>query len=149
MDVRVYLLKDIARIGMSGEIIKVSEGYARNFLIPNKLGVEVTNQNEKMFANRTKHLEKRGEVIATQTSMLAEKVKSTEIVLRKKMHNDGKLYGAISGSDIVDELAKKGITISKNQIELDKSIKSKGIYDVTIKLSSKLKPTLKVKVVAE
>ncbi len=149
MSVRVYLLKDVEKIGLSGEIIKISEGYARNFLIPKKFGVEVTPDNERFYSSKLKTVEKRKEVIATKTSMLAEKVKDIELVIKKKTHDDGKLYGAIGSNEIVDMLAQKGISISKSQVEFDKSIKSKGVHEVAIRLSSKLKPVLKVKVVAE
>lgn len=149
MSVRVFLLKDVEKVGIAGEIIKASEGYVRNFLVPHKLGVEITPANESSFANRIKVVEHRKEVVASQTSMLAEKVKSTEITLKKKMHDDGKLYGAVAPADIVEALAQKGIAVSKSQVEFDKAIKAKGTHEVTIKLSSKLKPAVKVKIVPE
>lgn len=149
MSIRVFLLKDIEKVGISGEIIKVEEGYARNFLIPRKFAVEVTPENENQFKKQLKVIEQRKEAVATQSSMLAEKVKSTEIVLKRKMNDEGKLYGAIGAAEIVDALRQKGISISKNQVEFDKSIKQKGNFEVIIKLSSKLKPTLKVKVLPE
>ena len=145
---RVFLLKDVEKIGMAGEIIKTSEGYARNFLIPKKLGIEVTPQNEASFVNRVKTIEHRKEVVATKTSMLAEKIKSIELVLKRKMHDGGKLYGSIAAGEIVDLLAQKGVSVSKNQVIFD-TIKTKGSYSVTVKLSSKLQPTLKLKIVPD
>jgi large subunit ribosomal protein L9 len=145
---RVFLLKDVEKIGMAGEIVKTSEGYARNFLIPKKLAVEVTPQNEAQFRNKVKTVEHRKEVVATKTSMLAERIKSIELVLRRKMHDGGKLYGAISAHEVVDLLAEKGVSVAKNQVIFD-TIKTKGNYPVTIKLSSKLQPTLTLKVVPE
>lgn len=149
---KVFLLKDIEKVGISGEIINVSEGYARNFLIPRKLAVELTGDNEKHYLSRVKTVEKRKEVIATKSSMLAESVKDVELVIKRKMHDDGKLYGSINASDIVELLAAlkpKSINVSKNQIEFDKTIKSKGVYEVEVKLSSKLRPKFKLKVVSE
>lgn len=146
---KVFLLKDIEKVGMAGEIVKVSEGFARNYLIAAKLAIEVTDKNIKAFSNRLKVIEKRQQVIESKSSMLAEKVKNTEIIVKRKTHDDGKLYGSISASELVDLLALKGINVSKNQVELDKAIKSKGNYDVTVKLSSKLKPAFKLKVVEE
>lgn len=146
---KVYLLKDVEKVGMAGEIIKTSEGYARNFLIPKKLAVEITKDNERYYLSKLKTVEKRKEVIATQTSMLAEKVKGVELVIKRKMHDDGKLYGSINSGDLVDLLTAKGINVSKNQIEFDKAIKSKGVYEVEVKLSSKLRPKFKLKVVSE
>jgi len=146
---RVYLLKDIERVGMAGEIVKVSEGFARNYLISKKLGLEVTDKNEKNFLGKIRTIEKRKEAILTQTSMLAEKVKSVEITIKRKTHDNGKLYGSINASEIVELLSSKGINISKNQVEFDKLIKSLGTYDVKIKLSSKLQPSFKLKIVQE
>ncbi len=146
---RVFLLKDIQKVGLSGEIVKVSEGFARNYIISKKLGVEVTDKNEKNFLGKVRVIEERKQVISTQTSMLAEKVKNTEITIKRKTHDNGKLYGAINPAEIVELLAEKGITVSKSQIELDKSIKSLGVHDVTVKLSSKLKPIFKLKIVQE
>jgi large subunit ribosomal protein L9 len=146
---RVFLLKDVEKVGMAGEIIKVTEGYAKNFLMPRKLGVIITPENESHYQHRTKHIEHRKEVIASNTSMLAEKITSTTVTLKKKMHDDDRLYGSISPAEIVDGLAQKGISISKSQVEFDKSIKTKGTYAVTIKLSSRLKPAVTVRVVSE
>lgn len=149
MSMRVYLLKDIEKVGIAGEIVKISEGFARNYLIPRKLAIEITSENELAFKNRIKTVERRKEAVASQTSMLAEKIKSLEIVLKRKIHDDGKLYGSISPGEIVDALAGKEVSISKSQVEFDKSIKQKGTYEVTIKLSTKLKPKLKVKIIPE
>lgn len=146
---KVFLLKDIEKIGFAGEIIKVSEGFARNYLIAKKLALEVNQSNEKSFLSKIKVVEKRQEAIATQTSMLAEKVKNTEIVIKRKVHDNNKLYGSINNSEISELLALKGINISKSQVELNKSIKTLGNYDITIKLSSKLKPSFKLKIVQE
>jgi large subunit ribosomal protein L9 len=146
---KVYLLKDVPKIGMAGEVLKVADGFGQNFLLPRKLAVEVTAQNESFYAQREKIVEHRKEVVATKTSMLAEKIGSLKLTLKRKMHDDGKLYGAVNALEIVDLLAEKGISVSKSQIDLDKSIKTKGSYEVTIKLSSSLKPTIKLTIIPE
>jgi len=144
---KVFLLKDVEKIGLAGEVLKVKEGFATNYLVPRKLAVILTPKNEKHYLDRVKNVEHRKEVISTKTSMLAEKISSLELKLKCKTHDDGKLYGSVSPADIVDLLAQKGVSISKNQVEFGKSIKSIGTYKVTIKLSSKLKPVLTLKVV--
>jgi len=147
--IKVYLKKDVERIGMAGEIIDVKEGFAMNYLIPRGLGVVVNDSNAQFFKKRERTIEHRQEVISSQTSMLAEKIGAIELVLKKKMHNDGKLYGAISAGDIVDKLAEKGVSVGKNQILFSKTIKSQGSYEVVVKLSSRLQPKIKVTVLAE
>ncbi len=146
---KVYLLKDIEKVGLAGEIIKVSDGFARNNLFPRKLALEVTAEKEEFFKKREKIVEKRQEKIATQTSMLAEKIKSLKLTLKRKIHDDGKLYGSVNPNEIVELLADNGISIAKNQVDLEKSIKEKGTYEVTIKLSSRLQPKLTLNVIAE
>ena len=146
---KVFLLQDIEHVGMAHEIVSVSDGYAQNYLLPRKLGMIVTAENQSSFSKRAKVIEKRHEVIATKTSMLAERIKSLNLTLRRKMHDDGKLYGSINPTEIVDLLSNHGVSIAKNQVELDKSIKAKGTYEVTIKLSSRLQPKVVVTVVPE
>ncbi len=146
---KVFLLKDVEKVGMAGEIISVSDGYGHNFLFPRKLAVEVTAANEASFKNRLKVIEKRTEVLESKTSMLAEKIKATILTLKRKVHDGEKLYGAISSSDIVDLLGEKGISISKSQVMLDKAIKKSGSHTITIKLSSRLQPTVTLKIVPE
>lgn len=145
---KVFLLKDIEKVGLANEIIKVTDGYAQNFLFPRKLAVEITPANESFYKQKVKNVEHRKEVIAEATSMLAEKIKGISLTLKRKVTDDGKLYGAVSPTEVVDLLAENSIPVSKSQIIFEKSIKSTGTYEVTIKLSSRLQPALKLKVVA-
>lgn len=146
---KVYLRKDVKGVGFAGEIVKVSEGYARNFLFPHQLAVEITSSNEAQYLAKIRTVENRKEAIATETSMLAEKIKATTITLKRKVHDDDRLYGSISPADISEALAVQGIKVGKSQILIDKAIKSKGTHSVTVKLSSRLLPTLTVKVLPE
>lgn len=146
---KVFLRKDVEQVGLSGEIITVGDGYGRNFLIPKGLAVEVTPQNEVFYVKRQKNVDNRQTVIATKTSLLAEKINAIKLIIKRKVHDDGKLYGSVNPSEIVDLLAEKNISITKNQIKLEKSIKAKGIYKVIIELTSRLQSTITLEVVAE
>ncbi len=146
---KVFLLKDVERIGMAGQMISVTPGYATNFLFPKKLAVEITPENEKQFLSKIRIVEKHKEVVATKTSMLAEKIKHIELKIKRKMADGDKLYGSISAGDIVDLFAAEGISVAKNQIEFGKSIKTKGLHEFTVKLSSTLKPVCTIKVIPE
>jgi len=147
--VKVFLRKDVEKIGMAGEILKVNDGFARNFLLPRNLAVEITGNNESHFLKQVKNVVKRKEVIESKTSMLAERIKRMNVALKRKLHDDGKLYGAINATEIVEALGKEGVSLSKNQVIFGKSIKSKGTFEVTIKLTSRLKPILKVTIKSE
>ncbi len=146
---KIFLLKDVEKVGLAGEVVKVAEGFGRNFLIAKKLAMEVTPENEHGFKKRVQVIEHRTEVIASKTSMLAEKIKHLELTLKRKMHDGDKLYGAVSPQEIVDLLAEKGVSVSKSQIIFDKSIKTKGLHNIVIKLSSKLQPSIVIKVQPE
>lgn len=146
---KVYLLKDVEKLGLAGQIIKVKEGFAFNYLIPNKLAVIITDANESFYSSKVKHVEHVKEVVSSKTSMLAEKIKGLQLKFKTKVHDNGKLYGAVAASDVVDLLAQEGVSVSKSQIEFGKAIKTTGSYNVTVKLSSKLKPEFMLKVVEE
>ena len=145
----VYLRKDVEKVGLAGEIIKVGDGFARNFLIPKGLAVEITSKNKGDFLAKIRTFENRKEILASQEAMLAEKINSSAITIKKKMHDNGQLYGSISSAEIVEGLARQGITINKNQVELAKPIKEKGSFKVTIKLTSRLQPAVTVTITAE
>ena len=146
---KVFLLKSVEKVGFAGEVIKVTDGYAMNFLIPRKLAIEVTPSNESSFDSRKKVVEHRQEAIATKTSMLAEKIKSLKLVIKRKLHDDDKVYGSVGAAEIVELLAEQGVKVAKNQIELPKSIKAKGNYEVIVKLSSSLQPVVMLSIVPE
>lgn len=145
----VYLRKNVEKVGMAGEIVKVGDGFARNFLFPKGLAVEITTHNKDQYIAKIRQVENRKEVIASQTSMFAETLNSVSITLKRKMHDDGQLYGSINASEVVDALAEQGISINKSQVEFNKSIKSKGTFKVEIKLTTKLRSTITVTVTSE
>ena len=145
----IYLLSDIKGIGIKGEIVKVKEGYADNFIIPRKMGVKVTAKNSEFYNKKAVSLKDRKKVINSNTSILAEKIKGIKLTLKRKMHDDGKLYAAINASEIASLLAKEGINIKKNQVDINKSIKTKGLFSVDIKLTSKIQSKVELKVTAE
>jgi len=146
---KVFLLKDIEKIGFANEVIKVKDGYAKNYLLPHGLAVEVVPGNEKLCQKKTLEVEGRKKALASKTSMLAEKIGKLKITLKRKMHDDGKLYGAVNPSEVVDLLVQEGVKVAKNQIIFDKSIKDRGTYEVVIKLSNLLKPKFSLRISAE
>jgi len=146
---KIFLVKDVEKVGLAGEMVKIPDGFARNFIIPRGLGVEVTKANEQSFSKRIRVVEHRKDVVETKTSMLAEKIRGLRLKIKRKMHDDGKLYGAVSATEIAELLGENGFSISKNQIIIDKSIKAKGVYQVTVKLTARLTPQMTLEVVAE
>jgi len=143
---KLFLIKDVPGVGMANQVVTVSDGFARNFLLPKNIAIEVTPHNEESLCARTRVIEKNKEVVVSKTSLLAEKIKSLKLTLKAKVHDGDKLYGAVASSDIVDLLAAEGIRVVKNQIIFDKAIKTKGVHSVTVKLSNTLKPTFSLKI---
>jgi len=144
----VFLLQNIEKVGLKNEIIKVSDGYAKNFLFPNKLAVQVTSTNEKLYTEKSRKVENRAAIIESTSSILGDQIAKLSLKLKKKMHDNNKLYAAINASEIVDLLKENNVSISKSQVLFDKAIKEKGIFAVTIKLSSKIQPQFKLQVIA-
>ena len=143
----VFLLKDIVQVGLKNEIIKVSDGYAANFLFPKKLAVEVTPANEKLYAAKARVVQNRAAIIESTSSVLGDQIANLNLKLKKKMDGD-KLYAAVGQNEIVDLLKEHNISISKSQVIFDKAIKAKGSFEVTIKLSSKIQPKFTLQVTA-
>jgi large subunit ribosomal protein L9 len=146
---KVFLLQDVDLVGIAHEMVTVSEGFARNFLFPRKLALIVTSENEKSFHKRAAQRNKQETIIEAKTSQLAEKIKALKLTVKRPTHDDGELYAPIRSAEIVELLASKGFSIEKNQVNFDKTIKSTGLYHISIKLSSKLQPLLQLKVIAE
>ncbi|MFH1644096.1 MAG: 50S ribosomal protein L9 [bacterium] len=143
----VYLLKDVENVGLAGQVVKVSDGYAKNFLIPRKLANKIDKANEAFFKSKIKKIEVNKKVLSNKTSMLAEKIKNLHLIIKEKIHDDGKLYGSVSADEIVELLKEKEISVNKKQIDFPKAIKKIGEHKVIVKLSSKLKPEFILKVV--
>jgi len=146
---RIYMLKDVERVGMRGSVVKVADGYAINYLIPKKLAIRVTKADMPFYKNKVVKQKATVQVLSSKAAMLAERIKSLHLSISERVHDDGKLYGAIGADEIVALMKAKDIVITKKQVEFNKSIRTLGEHKVVIKLSSKLKPELILKVVAK
>lgn len=142
----VKLLQDVKNIGLAGQIVKVSEGYARNYLFPRKLACIATAQDTIMVEKQAKRAKIDKELLGSRIASIAEQLEKMHFIIKEKTHDEGKLYGAVNADDIVALLKDKGIAINKKQVEFPKTIRSTGEHTVIIKLSSKLKSEIIVKV---
>jgi large subunit ribosomal protein L9 len=145
--VKVYMLKDVEKVGMAGQILNVSDGYANNYLLPKKFALKIHAKNEEFFAKKLKKQKVGTQILTSKTSMLAERIKSLHLTIKERVHDDGKLYGSVSADEIVALMKEKGFGISKKQVIFGKSIKTVGEHKVSIKLSSKLIPQIILTVV--
>jgi large subunit ribosomal protein L9 len=145
---KVILVKDVKSLGKKGDIINASDGYARNYLFPRGLAQEATDSNLHILNNK-KEAERRQKLAEIEAAQkLAESIKGKEVNLCVKSGENGRLFGAITGKDIADEINKKfNINIDKKKVVVD-TIKQLGTYDVEIKLYPEISTKVKV-VIAE
>lgn len=146
---RVFMLKDVEKVGMAGQIVTVSDGYAANYLFPRKLATLVTEGSVEQVKAKIQKAQVDAQVINSKIGMVAERIKALVVSIKERAHDDGKLYGSVGADEIVELLRAKEITVSRKQVEFEKAIKSIGEHKVTIRLSAKLKPQLTLKVAAQ
>ncbi|RKD22893.1 50S ribosomal protein L9 [Ammoniphilus oxalaticus] len=146
---KVILQKDVKGHGKKGELVEVSEGYARNFLLPRGLAVEATSGNLKSFKQRKKSEEKRKEEEKDQAIQLAEDLKELTIRIPAKTGEGGRLFGAVSSKQIADALKKENLKIDRRKLVLDEPIKTLGVTKVPVKLHPDVTGELNVHVVEE
>lgn len=143
----IILLQDVKALGKKGELVKVNDGYARNFILPKKLGVEATSKNLNDIKLQKANEAKRAQEILEEAKAFAEDLKTKEICVKLKSGNDGKTFGSISTKEIAQAAKEQlGLTIDKKKMHLQEPIRSLGVYNVPIKLHPKVTGELKVKV---
>jgi large subunit ribosomal protein L9 len=145
----VYMLKDVEKVGMAGQVVKVADGYAINFLIPRKLAVKVEKNEASFYSSKVKKTQVEKQVLTSKIAMLAERIRNMHLTIKKRVHDEDKLYGSIGADDIVMLLKEKDVNINKKQVEFTKAIRTVGEHKVIIRLSAKLRPELSLKVTAE
>ncbi len=144
---QVILINDVKGTGKKGEIVNVSDGYARNFLFKNGLAKEAntSNINQNKQQNESNAFHKSVEV--AEAKALAKRLETKTVELAVKCGENGKIFGSITSKEIADELAKQGIKIDKRKILLDSPIKNSGIYTIVAKIYPEI--TAKFKVVVQ
>ncbi|HOA15313.1 MAG TPA: 50S ribosomal protein L9 [Bacillota bacterium] len=134
---KIILLQDVKAIGKKGQVLEVSDGYARNYIIPRKMGIEATPSELKKIDDMKKAAQNRQEREEQQARQVARQLKEGGIVLRVKCGEGGRLYGTVTGSDVAEALKEAmGIEVDKKRIELPEHIKTVGEYEAEVKLMS-------------
>ncbi len=141
---RVILREDIPKLGEAGEVVTVKRGYARNYLIPNKLALEATEGNLKTFKDINRAREARSEKERGVAEVTAQKLAAVRIVIPVEIGNEGQLYGSVTNQMIRDALAEDGIEIERRLIQRASPIKELGTFDVPIRLHRDVEPTIQV-----
>ena len=144
---KIILLQDVKSVGKKGDIIDANDGYARNFLIPKKMGVPANAENMNNLKLQKSNEAKVAQEQLEEAQNFAKELESKEVVLSIKAGEGGRTVGSVSSKEIATAFKEQcGITIDKKKIQLQESIKNFGVYEVKIKLHPKVTGTLKVKV---
>jgi large subunit ribosomal protein L9 len=143
----VILNRDVEKLGKSGSVVRVKEGYARNFLIPNGLAVPLTPQNLKRLEQEKQKRALELEKSRRLAEALRDKLSGLSLTITALSQEEEKIYGSVTAQDIISSLKDEGIEIGKECIVLDEPIKSLGIYEVPVKLHPEVVGQIKVWIV--
>jgi large subunit ribosomal protein L9 len=145
----IILRQSIEDLGKPGDIVKVSAGYARNYLLPRGLAYEATPGNRKRIAMEKARLEAaEGERIKTAQT-LAERLEAVQLTFSARVGDEEKLFGSVTTADIAHQLHAQGFEIEKKQIDLHEPIKTLGVYKIPIRLHAEVKPEIRVWVIKQ
>ena len=145
----VILREFVDKLGKRGEIVKVSSGYARNYLLPRKLALPATEGNKKHVERERKKMDTREAEEKSQAEAIAARLASVDIRIARRVGDTEQLYGSVTSADITEFLKEKGFDVDRRKLILPEPIKTIGEHDVPLKLHRDVTVPLKVKVVKE
>jgi large subunit ribosomal protein L9 len=145
----VILKEDIANLGKIGEVVRVRDGYARNYLLPRGLVLEANKKNLKTFEHHKKIIADQKQKIMRQAQAVGDELNGVSLVIPMKVGEEGKLFGSVTNIHIEKALKAKGLNVDRRKIQLAEPIKVAGDYDVPVRLSADLVVPLKVSVVSD
>ena len=145
----VILREHVDNVGKRGEIVKVADGYARNYLLPRKLALLATDGNKKQIEREREKFEAKESEERKVAEALAGRMGSLEIDIARRVGENEVLFGSVTTADIASALSAKGFEVDRRKLQLHEPIKKLGAFDVPLKLHRDVVATVKVKVVAE
>ena len=145
----VILRENVENLGRIGDVVKVSDGYARNYLVPHGLVVAAEEANIAAIEHHKRSLEKKRASLTASAQELANRLAQVQVTLSRKVGENDKLFGSVTSSDIAEGLKKIGFTVERRWIQLDSAIKALGVHSVTVKLDGDVTAPLKVWVVKD
>ncbi len=146
---QIILREDVSSLGKAGDLVKVANGYARNYLIPRKMAVEATPRNLKALEHEKLLIEHKKRRELKDSESLKEKLESISCTIGVKVGEDDKLFGSVTSMDIEEGLKREGVEIDRRKIELEEPIRTLGVYTVPIKIAPETQAKLKVWVVKD
>jgi len=146
---KVILREDIENLGRAGDIVKVADGYGRNYLIPKRLAVQADVRNVRALEHDRRVIEARAKKTRKSAEELGAKLSSLSLTIPAKAGEEGKLFGAVTSRDIAEALDSAGVTVDRKLVLLPEPIKQVGEYKVKVKAGTDIAPEISVSVVAE
>jgi large subunit ribosomal protein L9 len=147
--VKVILLDDVAKVGRRGEVRDVSDGYARNFLIPKKLALTATAGNLKGLDHIKRQQEAKAGRIKTDAESVRDRIEALVYEERRQASEEGKLFGSVTSQDVVEFLERNQISVERRRVHLDEPIKALGESTVTVRIHPEVTAQLRVNVARE
>ncbi|MEX2177652.1 MAG: 50S ribosomal protein L9 [Gemmatimonadaceae bacterium] len=145
----VILRQAVENLGKPGDVVKVSNGYARNFLLPRGVAFEATPGNLKRIALEKGRLEAAENERRTAAQALAERLEQVSLTFSARVGEEGKLFGSVTGADIAQQLESQGFHIEKRQIDLHEPLRTLGVFRIPVRLHADVKPEVKVWVIKQ
>jgi large subunit ribosomal protein L9 len=147
MSIEVILKEHVEHLGRRGEIVKVADGYARNYLFPRKLALAVTAENKKQIERERAKAEARDAEEQMTAQALATRIEAIELSIARRVGENDTLYGSVTSADIADALAARGLPVDRRRIQLAEPLKSLGDHTVPVRLHREVTAQIKLKVV--
>ncbi len=144
----VILQRDVLKLGKGGEVVKVSAGYARNYLLPHGFALPASEGNVARFEHQKKVAAEKAAKLRGEAQSQATKLSALEITVARSVGSEGKLYGSVTARDLEAALKDKGFTVDRKKLTFD-HVRSLGTYEVTAKLAHEVSATFKLNVVAD
>jgi large subunit ribosomal protein L9 len=145
----VILKEDIAKLGSRGDVVKVAEGYGRNYLLPRKLAIQASESNKAVIGQMKAAAVRRSAKEKAQAEELAKQFDGVSVSFTRKSGEHDQLFGSVTSSDIAHQLEAQGFALEKRQIELHEPIRALGVYRVPIRLHADVHPEIKVWVIKQ
>jgi large subunit ribosomal protein L9 len=142
--VKVILTSDVAKLGKSGELKTVADGFATNYLIPNSLAVPAAGGAYRAWQHDIASREEKRKREHEDAEIAATRISSTTLTMGVKVGEGGKLYGSITAKDIADALGRRGIEVDRHKVDLEEPLKSLGTYKVAVKVASGMTPEVTI-----
>ena len=145
----LILVKDVENLGLSGQVVTVAPGYARNYLLPHGLALLANAGNLQMLAKKRAEFEERAKAEKDRAISFKTQLAEVKVILERKVGEKSKLYGAVTAQDIVDALNAQGVTLERKRLRLAEPLKTLGDFDVPVRLHADVMGSIRVSVRAE